>query len=157
MISHQPGEVKSFSQNLYSGSVRENTPVGTPIGAVQLEGGGADQTQEEVEFYVSDCRSSARGRHRGLFDVDRTSGQVRTASIVDRETEGSEVIIDLVAISTLDGSMATTQMKVDIIDENDSAPYFDPDFRIRLSEAFNPGHQVARVQARDSDLNRSGH
>ena len=88
MISHQSGEVKSFSQNLYSGSVRENTPVGTPIGAVQLEGGGAD-SQEEVEFYVSDCRSSARGRHRGLFDVDRTSGQVRTASIVDREQEGS--------------------------------------------------------------------
>ena len=156
MISHQPGEVKSFSQNLYSGSVRENTPVGTPIGAVQLEGGGAD-SQDEVEVYVSDCRSSARGRHRGLFDVDRTSGQVRTASIVDREQEGSEVIIDIVAISTLDGSMATTQMKVDIIDENDSAPYFDPDFRIRLSEAYNPGHQVARVQARDSDLNRSGH
>ena len=71
MIYHQSGEVKSFSQNLYSGSVREKTPVGTPIGAVQLEGGGAD-SQEEVEFYVSDCRSSARGRHRGLFDVDRS-------------------------------------------------------------------------------------
>ena len=42
---------------------------------------------------------------------------------------------------------------MNVEDENDSAPYFDSDFGIRLSESFNPGHQLARVQANDPDLN----
>ena len=45
------------------------------------------------------------------------------------------------------------QMDIAIVDENDSPPTFDKNFMIRLSESFNPGHQIARVQATDEDLN----
>ena len=98
--------VGAFSQGLYETVVRENAPVGTPIGQVDLETAGV-----AASFYVSDCRSS-RGSKRGLFAVDRETGQVRTASVIDREVEGSEVVIDIVAVSSTDGSLITTKMKV---------------------------------------------
>ena len=44
-------------------------------------------------------------------------------------------------------------MEIAIIDENDTPPKFDKNFKIRLSESFNPGQEIARVQAFDADQN----
>ena len=44
-------------------------------------------------------------------------------------------------------------MKITCLDENDTAPKFDENMNIFLSEAFLPGHQIATVKAIDDDLN----
>jgi hypothetical protein len=43
-------------------------------------------------------------------------------------------------------------MEVTCVDENDSAPEFDESLNIVLSEAFLPGHRLAKVKATDKDL-----
>ncbi len=40
-----------------------------------------------------------------------------------------------------------------MLDENDSAPEFDDDIKISLSEAFLPGQHLAHIRAVDKDLN----
>jgi hypothetical protein len=45
-------------------------------------------------------------------------------------------------------------MEVTCLDENDSPPVFDETLKIVLSEAFLPGHRIAKVTATDKDLVR---
>ena len=138
----QPGP--SFSKELYRVSVKENSPMGTPVGSVQLGGspGGA-------RFYLVGCDSS-KGQNRGIFVVDPVSGQVRTGGQVDRETEGDLVVLQIVAIDG-DG-MSSTKMEVTVLDENDSAPVFGDALALKLSEAFLPGQHLANIRATDDDL-----
>ena len=138
----QPGP--SFSKELYRVSVKENSPMGTPVGSVQLEGspGGA-------RFYLVGCDSS-KGQNRGIFVVDPVSGQVRTGGRVDRETEGDLVVLQIVAI---DGEgMSSGKMEVTVLDENDSPPVFGDTLALKLSEAFLPGQHLANIRATDDDL-----
>ena len=44
------------------------------------------------------------------------------------------------------------QMEVTCLDENDTPPVFDESLKIVLSEAFLPGHRLAKVKATDKDL-----
>lgn len=43
-------------------------------------------------------------------------------------------------------------MEVTCLDENDSPPVFDENLKIVLSEAYLPGHRIAKVKATDKDL-----
>ena len=43
-------------------------------------------------------------------------------------------------------------MEVTCLDENDTPPVFDESLKIVLSEAFLPGHRLAKVKATDKDL-----
>ena len=139
----QPGP--SFSKELYRVSVKENSPMGTPVGSVQLEGSSSGGAR----FYLVACDSS-KGQNRGIFVVDPVSGQVRTGGQVDRETEGDLVVLQIVAI---DGDrMSSTKMEVAVLDENDSAPIFGNDLVLKLSEAFLPGQHLSNIRATDDDL-----
>ena len=59
----------------------------------------------------------------------------------------------MMIISMLMAMMSGCEMRVDIVDENDTPPEFDANFAIKLSEAFNPGHIIATVKAIDNDYN----
>ena len=74
------------------------------------------------------------------------------ATQIDREIEGSSIIIHVVALIG-DTKMSTTKINVECQDENDSKPEFDPNFNLELSEAFLPGRQLGYVRANDADLN----
>ena len=140
----QPGP--SFSKELYRVSVKENSPMGTPVGSVQLV---SSEASPGARFYLVGCDSS-KGQNRGIFVVDPVSGQVRTGGQVDRETEGDLVVLQIVAI---DGNgMSTSKMEVTVLDENDSAPVFGDALALKLSEAFLPGQHLANIVATDEDL-----
>ncbi len=90
-----PGREKpgpSFTTELYRSTVKENSPAGTLVGTVSL-----GVTDENARFFVVGC-DSERGRERGLFSIDQSTGQIRTSRKIDRETEGNKIIIQIVAL-----------------------------------------------------------
>ena len=152
----EPGP--SFTTEIYTATLKENTPIGTPVGTVGLVGRQEFDADEPISFYIVGCESERRGKERGLFTIDSKSGQIRTARKIDREVEGNLARLNIVALvsSSRDENSVTMsgcEMRVDIIDENDTPPKFDDSFAIKLSEAFNPGHIIATVKARDDDHN----
>lgn len=72
--------------------MKENTPLGTLVSSVSLV-----STEEKADFYIVGC-DSEKGRERGLFSIDQSSGQIRTAAKVDREAEGNKIVLQVVAI-----------------------------------------------------------
>lgn len=54
-------------------------------------------TEEKTDFYIVGC-DSERGRERGLVTVDKSTGQIRTATKIDREMEGNKIMVQVVAI-----------------------------------------------------------
>jgi hypothetical protein len=90
-----PGREKpgpSFTTELYRSTVKENSPAGTLVGTVSL-----GVTDENARFFVVGC-DSERGRERGLFSIDQSTGQIRTSRKIDRETEGNKITIQIVAL-----------------------------------------------------------
>ena len=91
-----PGREKpgpSFTTELYRSTVKENSLPGTLVGTVSL-----GVTDENARFYIVGC-DSERGKERGLFAVDQTSGQIRTIRKIDREMEGNKITLQIVALT----------------------------------------------------------
>ena len=88
----------------------------------------------------------------GLFTIDKYTGQVITDNQIDREIEGSTIILHIIALIGQD-KMSGTKVKITLQDENDSKPVFDPNLKIVLSEAYLPGHKIGFAKATDADLN----
>ena len=91
-----PGREKpgpSFTTELYRSTVKENSPPGTLVGTVSL-----GVTDENARFYIVGC-DSERGKERGLFAVDQTTGQIRTIRKIDREMEGNKITLQIVALT----------------------------------------------------------
>lgn len=145
-----PGRAKpglSFTTELYEATLSENSPIGTPVITTALNGDAEDR----VQYFVVECESK-RGKGRGLFEVDKYTGQVMTTTELDREIEGSTIILHVIALIGND-QMSGTKVKINLQDENDSAPKFDDNFDIVLSEAFLPGHNIGYAKATDPDMN----
>ena len=147
VIGGRPQPGLSFSTELYEATVVENSPVGTPVITLSLNG----DPQERVQYFIVGCESEF-GKDRGLFSIDKNSGQIITSTNIDRETEGSTMVIHVIALIGQD-KMSGTKIKVTCQDENDSKPEFDKSFNIDLSEAYLPGHQLGYARASDPDLN----
>ena len=107
--------------------------------------------QERVQYFVVGCESE-RGKDRGLFTIDKYTGQVITENEIDREIEGSTIILHIIALIGQD-KMSGTKVKISLQDENDSEPVFDLNFDLVLSEAYLPGHKIGFAKATDADLN----
>ena len=67
----------SFETESYNAVVVENSPVGTPIVTVSLNG----DPLEKVEYHIIGCESQDAGKDRGLFNIDKFTGQVTTGII----------------------------------------------------------------------------
>ena len=67
----------SFETDSYNAVVVENSPVGTPIVTVSLNG----DPLEKVEYHIIGCESQDAGKDRGLFNIDKFTGQVTTGII----------------------------------------------------------------------------
>ena len=67
----------SFETESYKAVVVENSPVGTPIVTVSLNG----DPLEKVEYHIIGCESQDAGKDRGLFNIDKFTGQVTTGII----------------------------------------------------------------------------
>ncbi|CAB3374160.1 Hypothetical predicted protein [Cloeon dipterum] len=135
-----------FSQPLYKGSVPEDALVGTSV--IQILATDADQGINGRISYAF----QPGGNGGGSFSVDPTSGVIRTAEMLDRE---SVAHYDLVALAIDKGSppmTSTVQVSVKVEDVNDSPPVFESDrLVLHIAENSPVGSTVGEIRAKDAD------
>ena len=94
-----------FKQAAYSATIEENDPAGAFITTVEL----AEQTNQD--FYIIDVKSES-GRNNNLFRIDGKSGDIRTVKVIDREVQGGEFIINVLAVSLDEHTTKTSSCQV---------------------------------------------
>ncbi|CAL4108899.1 unnamed protein product [Meganyctiphanes norvegica] len=139
-----------FSQMSYRASVLEDEPAGTSL--LQLKAQDADAGLNGRVRYTFEGGDDGKG----AFSIDPTSGSVRTARPLDRETYAQ---YDLIALAVDRGSpplSSSVTVHVEVEDINDNPPMFDTD-RLQLFVPENSpiGYTVGEVRARDPDAGRN--
>ncbi|XP_078092608.1 cadherin-like protein 26 isoform X2 [Mustelus asterias] len=95
---------------------------------------------------------------KGLFSIDRETGQIRTHRKVDREkTEQFLFQVDALDVETLEVLDDHMLYKVIVNDINDNAPEFEQEiYKVDVRENTYPGKEICRVEAKDPDDARRG-
>ncbi len=124
-----------------SNRIAENSPVGTSVG-VQVFADDADGTDSEVTYVLIDDAS-------GRFDIDPVTGQIVTAAVLNYEVDGPSHRLTVLATSA-DGSTATRDWNVDLVDVNESPVASEESFTTRISQPLLIGSET--ILSNDSDV-----
>ncbi|XP_046575785.1 cadherin EGF LAG seven-pass G-type receptor 2-like [Haliotis rubra] len=85
----------------------------------------------------------------GVFNIDRTSGQITTVKKVDREVQ-SEFHLKVIASGS---RFRETSVKVEVTDINDNSPVFvDQTMETSVHENWPIGRNIYHAEARDADF-----
>lgn len=143
-----------FPKDLYTCSVAENSRIGTYVqGLESVFASDLDSGRNSVQKY-----SIVAGNEAGKFDVDfhELAGvkflRLKTKAPIDRE----ETPFFVLTVQVEDGGnpplLSTTQVRVNILDENDQTPKFEPPiYSVAVSENVPVGTSVLQVKAFDGD------
>ncbi|XP_078479874.1 uncharacterized protein LOC144741112, partial [Lampetra planeri] len=139
-----------FTQAVYSSTLKENSPLKTPV--ITVSATDADEgVNGEVTYEFS--RLSDKSRH--LFSLDQKTGEITVIGQIDYE-DGSKYEV---FVEAKDGYGLSSEAKViiDITDVNDNAPVvFVKSLTNPIPENVSPGTEVGiiNVQDRDSEKNK---
>ncbi|XP_035265748.1 protocadherin gamma-A11-like isoform X31 [Anguilla anguilla] len=135
-----------FSQNVYKGSISENSPLGTLVATVSAtdadEGPNGDVT---YEF------GRVSGEVKRLFSLDRKTGQIKVSGQINFEEESNYEI----RIQAKDGSglVSYSTVNIEITDVNDNAPkIFLKSLSNPIPENVFPGTEVGIINVQDKDF-----
>ncbi|XP_048576726.1 protocadherin-like protein isoform X2 [Nematostella vectensis] len=143
-----------FPKDLYNAYVAENKPAGTfVLGLEDVYAGDLDSGVNAAYTYTI-----VEGNKEGLFavDVNELGGvqflRLRTTAAIDREKTAFFVLTVQVTDHGKPRMSSTTQVRINILDENDCAPVFDPQiYEISVNENAAIGSSVVHVKAVDAD------
>ena len=140
----------AFEKSEYSAVLSETVPVGTYVA-------GITATDEDTGINSNIYYAIVSGDDSQWFNIDVNTGLITTRTELDRELKDTV----LLNITARDGGpnpkKAETQLKVNILDENDERPTFrEPVVNISLSENTQPRTLVAIVEAVDNDQGTNG-
>ncbi len=141
----------SFTQSIYSASVREDIPVGTEVAKVTAT--DADRGEN------GRVRYSLENATEWAFAIDERTGAVYTIRPLDRE-EVPEMRFDVLASDGGSSSVRSSRTRVKIIvtDANDHTPEFvSLPFRVNMSATPPAGVPLMRLLALDPDAGPNGH
>lgn len=145
-VSDVNDNAPEFRKPSYMGSIPEDALVGTSV--VQISAVDADMGLNGRIRYALGTENSGDGS----FVVDPTSGIIRTAKILDRESVG---VYDLIVYAIDRGSPSlsgSVEVKVRVEDVNDSPPVFESDKIVMYIAENSPvGSTVGEIHARDPD------
>ena len=138
-----------FTSSTYKTSVLENSPVGKSVVTVKAEYPQNNQNAQ-IEYFITSDNSE------GKFQVEKTTGLVTTADLVDRESPLGPLIILKVFAVDLSGSVPRTSsasVEVRVLDKNDNSPRFlAAEYRASIAENSGVGAVVTtQVSASDKD------
>lgn len=86
----------------YTATIVETDPPGTFISTIKLA------LDSKPSFYITDVESES-GRNNNLFRIDDENGDIRTVKAIDREVDGSEFVISVLAVEVdTDGQSTKT-------------------------------------------------
>ncbi|VDM16286.1 unnamed protein product [Hydatigera taeniaeformis] len=131
--------------------IKENSVVG--VNVYRLEAFDADVGKNAALVY------SISGEGAENFKVDRHSGLVTTATIIDREIVGRFNLMVIVrdregneTDSSEPVNEGTGMLTIEVLDENDCAPEFDkPLYQFLIDENAKINTPIGEVKARDND------
>ncbi|XP_029020963.1 protocadherin gamma-A2-like isoform X42 [Betta splendens] len=139
-----------FTQSVYKASIKENAPVGTVV--VRVTATDADHgSHSRITYSVSDIKDQARG----MFDINKESGEVILTGKVDYE-KSKRFQINIRA--TDDGGLTgSCKVIIDVLDVNDN----HPDIHIMsksnvISEDSKPNTVVTMISVEDADSGDNG-
>ncbi|XP_037531491.1 protocadherin gamma-A11-like, partial [Nematolebias whitei] len=142
-----------FSQESYSVSLKENSPVGTTV--IQINATDPDEGSNGDVFYS--FGKDVEPRARALFSLNPETGVIVVAGNIDFE-ETTKLEIDVQASDKGAATMTTDKtIFITIIDLNDNAPEIEvTSFSHALPEDSKPGTTVALISVKDSDSGLMG-
>ena len=153
-ILDQNDNTPKFPKDLYTTTVPENSHIGTDVSGLEsVFASDLDSGENSVQKY-----SIVAGNEAGKFEVDlhEISGvkflRLKTKAPIDRE----ETPYFVLTVQVEDGGnpilSSTTQVRVNILDENDQTPKFEPPvYSVTVSENVAVGTSVLQVKAFDAD------
>ncbi|XP_078534042.1 protocadherin-23 [Lissotriton helveticus] len=139
----------SFKQQQYETSVSENRDPGEFV--IKVEAVDADSgVNSLLSFEI------LPGIGYNLFNINSETGEIKTSSTLDRETQGLFRIKVLVKDAGTPSLSSTTIIMCTVLDENDNAPkLLLPSAEIRIQENREPG-VILTALAVDQDAGING-
>lgn len=144
-----------FPKDLYTSTIPENCLTGTYVtGLESVYASDLDSEENAVKKY-----SVVAGNEEEKFAVDVRvlSGikflLLKTKAPIDREETPFFVLTVQVADGGDPSLRSTTQVRVNVVDENDHAPIFtSPTYSVSVSENAEVGTSIVQVKAFDADI-----
>lgn len=144
-----------FPKDLYTASVSENSPPGSYVHG--LEGVFAEDLDSGLNSVLS-YSILTEGNEAGMFAVEmkELAGvkflRLKTTAEIDREKTAFFVLTVQVKDNGTNPLSSTTQVRINILDQNDCFPLFDPPiYSLTINENTAIGTSVLQVKATDDD------
>ena len=136
-----------FSQTEYKASVLEDIQPGTSVLTVKAVDKDVRPRNSQFSFSI------ISGNEEELFEVDPSSGSIRTVKELDREQQETHLITVAAVDSGTPAQTGTASVLVTVGDVNDSPPSLPPaSTRLSVLENSPPNTLVARLLPTDPDL-----
>uniref|UniRef100_A0A672IB29 FAT atypical cadherin 1a n=1 Tax=Salarias fasciatus TaxID=181472 RepID=A0A672IB29_SALFA len=136
-----------FLSTAYHANISEASVIGTSVLQVGAKDSDTGNNQEVFFQLVEE-----RGMSSDYFSIDRDTGIISTAQLLDYE----EIWQHKLRVRVVDGGVpalsSDVTVTVDVTDLNDNAPVFtEHTYRSTISELAPRGHFITQIQASDAD------
>ncbi|XP_067898848.1 protocadherin Fat 4 [Heterodontus francisci] len=135
----------SFSQSSYSFVIFENIAIGSLVGTVSAS---TLDLNTNITYLITS------GDQRGMFTIGGSTGQINTASSIDREELAFYQLKVVASGGTVTGE---TLVNITVKDLNDNSPHFPHAVEnINAVENWGLGHTIFQAEVKDPDEGING-
>uniref|UniRef100_A0A665T5P9 FAT atypical cadherin 1a n=1 Tax=Echeneis naucrates TaxID=173247 RepID=A0A665T5P9_ECHNA len=136
-----------FLSKIYYANISEASVIGTSV--LQVDAKDADTGNNQELFFQL---VEERGKSSDYFAIDRDTGIISTAQILDHETIQQHKLRVRVVDGGVPALSSDVVVTIDVTDLNDNAPTFtEHTYKSTISELAPRGHFITHVQASDAD------
>lgn len=140
-----------FTATEYILNAKENQTIGTKLSPALL----ANDIDLSPNNIVSYSVVEEFGTSYKYFSIDKKTGQLQTATILDRERQEEHIIVVQASNEDYDGLKSTCRVRILVTDINDNAPRIiyptDKNNTVYLSNKVPNSYRVSRIIADDAD------
>lgn len=139
-----------FQQSEYSAVLSEFTPIGSFVSSISATDADSG-LNAKITYEITD------GNNHSWFFINSNTGLITTKAALDREIQGSIELRVTARDSGPNAKLASSYLKITILDENDEAPRFTENVvEVTLSESTPRDSLVATLTATDGDQGTNG-
>ncbi|XP_069023029.1 protocadherin Fat 1a isoform X2 [Embiotoca jacksoni] len=136
-----------FLSKTYYANISEASAIGTTVLQVDAKDSDTGNNQEVFFQLVEE-----RGKSSDYFTIDRDTGVISTAQVLDHEENQQHKLRVRVVDGGVPALSSDVIVTIDVTDLNDNAPVFtEHTYKTNISELAPRGHFVSQVQASDAD------
>ncbi|XP_036985754.2 protocadherin Fat 4 isoform X1 [Artibeus jamaicensis] len=134
-----------FSQAAYSFVVFENVALGYHVGSVSAS---SMDLNANISYLIT------TGDQKGMFAINQVTGQLTTASVIDREEQS---FYQLKVVASGGAVTGDTVVNITVKDLNDNSPHFLQAVEsVNVVENWQAGHSIFQAKAVDPDEGVNG-